>query len=95
MRLRFGLRLQCDRVAGVRFVPEGGNFLSGLADVLAVPDVAGEGAGGIQRRKDALVHPHADAELAFQVDAGAEDRFGWCMVFATLLFGKGLCASTP
>ena len=51
-------------------VPAVGDLLRCLADVLAILDIPGEGAWSVERRKDALVHAYADADLAFQVDAG-------------------------
>ena len=56
------------------FIPQVGDLLAGLADVGAVGDLARKGVLCIERREDALVHAHAYADIAIQVDGGSEDR---------------------
>ena len=55
------------------FVPQGGDFLVGLADVGAVDNFTSEGASIVEGVDNAPVHTHTDAQVALGIDGRAED----------------------
>ena len=65
-----GCSLRRDRVLWVVFVPFGDQFLAGLANVLAVDDLAAENTRDVEPVTEGRVSPVLDVERAIQPDGG-------------------------
>ena len=56
-----------DHVIGMLFIPHMQDLVGGLADIGAVVDLASEGAGHVERARNALVHTDAHGQVALCV----------------------------
>ena len=74
-RLRLRLGGVDDHVHGMFLIPHLHDLLGALAGIGIVVDFAGESAGDIQGCDNALIHPHADTQVALGIN-------DWTMITA-------------